>query len=70
MTPVSRTIQKSGHSSHFSDFPTTTVFSFVDPTVAIALLVSFVIDTVKDEKTKWYEFGRESLMSCLVEVSR
>ncbi|CAH3171060.1 unnamed protein product [Porites lobata] len=43
------------------------VINFVDPTVAIALLVSFVIDTVKDEKTKWYEFGRESLMSCLVE---
>ena len=44
-------------------------FSFIDPVIAVALLVSFVIDTVQDESTKWYEFGRESLMACLVEVS-
>ena len=45
-------------------------FSFVDPLLAVAITVSFVIDTVKDENTKWYKFGRESLMSCLAEVSR
>jgi len=44
-------------------------FSFIDPVIAVALLVSFVIDNVKDESTKWYEFERESLMTCLVEVS-
>ena len=44
-------------------------FSFVDPVIAVLLMVSFVIDTVQDEKTKWYQFGRESLMTCLTEVS-
>lgn len=43
------------------------IINFIDPVIAIALLVSFVIDTVQDESTKWYEFGRESLMACLVE---
>ena len=32
-------------------------------------MVSFVIDTVQEETTEWYQFGRESLMTCLVEVS-
>jgi len=41
--------------------------NFIDPVIAVALLVSFVIDNVKDESTKWYEFERESLMACLVE---
>ena len=45
------------------------LFSFIDPVIAVALLVSFVIDSVRDKSTKWYEFERESLMSCLVEVS-
>ena len=44
------------------------LFSFIDPVIAVALLVSFVIDTVQDESTEWYEFRRESLMACLVEV--
>ena len=43
-------------------------FSFVDPVIAVGLMVSFVIDTVHDETTKWYKFGRESLMTCIVEV--
>lgn len=43
-------------------------FSFVDPGIAVFLMVSFVIDTVHDEKAKWYQFGRESLMTCLIEV--
>ena len=37
--------------------------------IAVALLVSFVIDTVDDEKKDWYKFERESLMTCVVEVS-
>jgi len=41
--------------------------NFIDPVIAVALLVSFVIDNVQDESTKWYEFERESLMACLVE---
>lgn len=45
------------------------LFSFIDPVIAVALLVSFVIDTVHDETTKWYAFERESLITCLVEVS-
>jgi len=45
------------------------LFSFIDPVIAVALVVSFVIDTVKDESTTWYKFERESLMACLVEVS-
>lgn len=29
--------------------------------------MTFVIETVRDKETKWYDIGRESLMSCLVE---
>ncbi|KAJ7361899.1 hypothetical protein OS493_014545 [Desmophyllum pertusum] len=43
------------------------IINFIGPVIALALFVSFVIDTVKDEKTEWYKLGRESLMTCLVE---
>jgi len=43
------------------------IINFVDPVIAVGLMVSFVIDTVHDETTKWYKFGRESLMTCIVE---
>ncbi|XP_068737675.1 uncharacterized sodium-dependent transporter YocR-like isoform X1 [Montipora capricornis] len=43
------------------------IIKFVDPVIAVSLIVTFVIETVHDKETKWYDIGRESLMSCLVE---
>ncbi|XP_067046195.1 uncharacterized sodium-dependent transporter YocR-like [Acropora muricata] len=43
------------------------IIKFVDPLIAVFLIVSFVIDTVQDKNTEWYEIKRESLMICLVE---
>lgn len=43
------------------------IIKFIDPLIAVFLIVSFVIDTVQDERTEWYEIKRESLMTCLVE---
>lgn len=43
------------------------IIKFIDPLVAVFLIVSFVIDTVQDKNTEWYEIKRESLMTCLVE---
>lgn len=43
------------------------IIKFIDPLIAVFLIVSFVIDTVQDKRTKWYEMKRESLMICLVE---
>lgn len=43
------------------------IIKFIDPLIAVFLIVSFVIDTVQDKNTEWYEIKRESLMICLVE---
>lgn len=43
------------------------IVNFLDPVIAVALLVSFVADTVSNDKSDWYKFKRESLMWCFVE---
>ena len=38
------------------------------PLEATVLLVWFAYDTIRDDKTKWYEFGKETFMMCIVQV--
>ena len=38
------------------------------PLEAAALLLWFVVDTIRDDKTNWYQMDTESFMNCIVQV--